>query len=128
MPGERIFPKGAPTPYAAYSPGMKAGGMVFVSGRCAVDSEGKVVGADDIAIQTDRAIQNMRLVLEAAGGGLENVAMVHIFLTDFANYDAMNKVYEKHFGETRPARFCVKCELVDPEFLIELAGVAVLGG
>ena len=54
--------------------------------------------------------------------------MVHIFLTDYANYDAMNKVYDKHFGKTRPARYCVKCELVDPEFLIELAGVAVLGG
>ncbi len=128
MPGDQIFPKGASTPYAAYSPGMRAGRMVFVSGRCAVDSEGNVVGAGDIAIQTERAIQNMRLVLEAAGGGLEDVTMVHIFLTDFANYDAMNKVYEKHFGGTRPARYCVKCELVDPEFLIELAGVGVLGG
>jgi aminoacrylate peracid reductase len=107
---------------------MKAGGMVFVSGRCAVDSEGKIVGVGDIAVQTERAIQNMQLVLEAAGGGLEDVTMVHIFLTDYANYDAMNKVYDKHFGKTRPARYCVKCELVDPEFLIELAGVAVLGG
>ena len=73
-------------------------------------------------------IEAIASVLSAAGGSLGDVVMNHIFITDYANYAAMNEVYARYFGETRPARYCVKAELVNPDWLVEIASVAVLGG
>lgn len=126
MPGERIFPKGAPPPIAPYSPGMKVGNTVYVSGTVSMDADGNVVGVGDITAQTEKTIQNIKDVLEAAGAGLEDVVMVKIFLTDFNHYKPMNEVYAKYFGKNPPARYCVQSELVLPELLIEIAAVAVI--
>jgi len=128
MPGKRIIPKGSPPPLAPYSPGMKAGNMVYTSGTLALNAEGKVVGVGDVAMQTEQVIRNIRDVLSAAGASLKDIVMVQIFLTDFDSYGAMNEVYAKYFSENSPARYCVKCELVKPEFLVEMAAVAVIGG
>jgi aminoacrylate peracid reductase len=128
MPGEPIIPKGSPPPIAPYSPGMKAGNTVYVSGSVAMDADGKVVGVGDVAAQTEKTIQNIRDVLEAAGASLQDVVMVQIFLTDFDHYKPMNEVYAKYFGKNPPARFCVKSDLVLPELLIEIAAIAVIGG
>ena len=128
MPGEKLFPKGSPPPIAPYSPGMKAGNTVYVSGAVPMDANGDMVGVGDIAVQTEKTIQNMSDVLEAGGASLDDVVMVQIFLTDFKNYRPMNEVYGKYFGKNPPARFCVKCELVMPEFLVEIAAIAVIGG
>ena len=89
MPGERIFPKGAPPPIAPYSPGMKVGNTVYVSGTVSMDADGNVVGVDDITAQTEKTIQNIKDVLEAAGAGLEDVVMVKIFLTDFKQVEVI---------------------------------------
>ena len=107
MAGEKIIPKGSPPPIAPYSPGMKAGNTIYVSGTVAMDAKGDVVGVGDIAAQTEKTIQNIRDVLEAAGASLEDVVMVQIFLTDFNNYRPMNEVYGKYFGKNPPARYCV---------------------
>jgi len=127
MPGERMIPKGSLPPVAPYSPGMKAGNTVYVAGTIALNTKGELVGEGDVAAQTEQVIQNIRDVLEAAGAGLQDIVMTNVFLTDFNNYGAMNKVYAKYFGEKPPARYCVKCELVKPEFLVEIAAIAVIG-
>jgi len=127
MPGERIIPKGSPPPLAPYSPGMKAGNTVYVAGTLALNTKGELVGEGDVAAQTEQVIQNIRDVLETVGASLQDVVMMNVFLTDFNNYGAMNKVYAKYFGEKPPARYCVKCELVKPEFLVEIAAIAAVG-
>lgn len=126
MPGEPLNPAGAAPPLAPYSPGMKAGNTIFVSGTIPNDTQGNVVGKGDIALQTQRVIESIRRVLEAGGASLEDVVMNHVFLTDYANYGKMNEVYGRYFGQTRPARYCVKSELVHPDWLVEIASVAVL--
>lgn len=128
MSGAPIIPKGSPPPLAPYSPGMRAGNTIYVSGTLALDAQGELVGAGDVRAQTERVIRNIQDVLEAAGCGLADVVMNHIFLTDFSHYAALNEVYGKYFGESRPARYCVRSELVKPEFLVEIASVAVVGG
>jgi aminoacrylate peracid reductase len=128
MAGTPVIPKGSPPPLAPYSPGTKAGNTVYVAGTLALDAKGELVGMGDVKAQTEQVIQNIKSVLEAAGAGLQDVVMNHIFVTDFANYGAVNEVYGKHFGETKPARYCVKSDLVKPEFLVEIASVAVIGG
>ena len=128
MPGTPVIPKGSPPAMAPYSPGMNAGNSIYVSGTLSLDANGEIVGAGDIKAQTEQVIQNIRDVLEAGACTLQDVVMNHIFLTDFSNYAAMNEVYGKYFGDTRPARYCVRSELVKPEFLVEIASVAVIGG
>ena len=128
MPGEPIIPAGSAPPLAPYSPGMKSGNTVFVSGTIPNDAQGNVVGKGDIEAQTERVLQSIKAILEAAGGSMEDVVMNHVFITDYANYAKMNEVYGRYFGNTRPARYCIKSELVHPDWLVEIASVAVLSG
>jgi aminoacrylate peracid reductase len=105
---------------------MKVGNTVFVPGTMPNDASGNVVGKGDIAAQTEHVLESIKRVLEAAGASMEDVVMNHIFITDYANYARMNEVYARYFDKTRPARYCVKAELVNPEWLVEIASVAVM--
>ena len=128
MPGQPIIPAGSAPPLAPYSPGMKSGNTIYVSGTIPNDAQGNVVGKGDIVAQTERVLESIKAILEAGGGSMEDVVMNHVFITDYANYAAMNEVYGRYFGNTRPARYCVKSELVHPDWLVEIASVAVLSG
>ena len=126
MSFEVIVPKGSPPPLAPYSPGAKAGNAVYVSGTLALDSEGKLVGAGDVKAQTRQVLETIKSVLEAAGGSLKDVTFNHIFLTDMIRYADMNEVYREYFPTNPPARFCIRADLVKPEFLVEIASIAHL--
>ena len=126
MPFEVIVPKGSPPPLAPYSPGAKAGNAVYVSGTLALDSEGKLVGAGDVKAQTRHVLETIKSVLEAAGGSLKDVTFNHIFLTDMIGYADMNEVYREYFPTNAPARYCIRADLVKPEFLVEIASIAHL--
>jgi len=127
MPFEVIVPKGSPPPLAPYSPGAKAGNAVYVSGTIALDSAGKLVGAGDVKAQTRHVLETIKSVLEAAGGSLKDVTFNHIFLADMIGYADMNEVYREYFPTNPPARYCIRADLVKPEFLVEIASIAHLG-
>lgn len=126
MPNQVITPAGSPPPMAPYSPGIKAGNVVYVSGTFATDSAGKVVGEGDIKVQTRCVIESIKKVIEKAGGNLSNVAYNAIFLSDLTHYKAMNEVYAEYFSENPPARYCIRADLVKPEFLVEISSIAHL--
>jgi aminoacrylate peracid reductase len=126
MPFDVIIPKGAPPPLAPYSPGTRAGDAVYVSGMLALNSEGKLVGGGDVKAQTRQVLETIRSVLDAAGGSLKDITFNHIFLSDMANYAAMNEIYREYFPKDPPARYCIRADLVKPEFLIEISSVAHL--
>jgi aminoacrylate peracid reductase len=67
-------------------------------------------------------------VLEAAGGSLKDVAFNQIFLSDMGGYTAMNEVYREYFPENPSARYCIRADLVRPDFLVEIASIAHLDG
>jgi aminoacrylate peracid reductase len=98
--------------------------MVYVSGVLAVDAEGRTVGAGDAARQTRQVLEHIKSVLEAAGGTMNDVVFNAIFLKDMADYAAMNAVYREYFPEQPPARYCIRADLVKPEFLVEIAATA----
>jgi aminoacrylate peracid reductase len=126
MPHKVIVPKGSAPPLAPYSPGTKAGNAVYVSGTLAIDKDGQLVGAGDVKAQTRFVLESVKAVLEAAGGSLKDVTFNHIFLKDLKDYAAMNEVYREYFPENPPARYCIRADLVKPEFLVEVAAVAHL--
>jgi aminoacrylate peracid reductase len=126
MPYQPVVPKGSAPPLAPYSPGAKAGNVVYVSGTLAIDKDGKTVGAGDVRAQTRFVLESIKSVLEAAGGSLKDVAFNHIFLSDLKDYAAMNEVYREYFPKDPPARYCIRADLVKPEFLVEIASVAHL--
>lgn len=127
MPFEVIVPTGSPPPLAPYSPGAKAGSAVYVSGTLALDSDGKLIGAGDVKAQTRHVLETIKSVLEAAGGSLKDVTFNHIFLSDMSGYADMNEVYREYFPKDAPARYCIRADLVKPDFLVEIASIAHLG-
>lgn len=127
MPFEPINPPQFPTPIAPYSAGARAGNTVHVSGVLALGEGGTVLHVGDAAAQTRAVLDTIRITLEAAGASLTDIAMNHIFLKDFADYAAFNAVYAEYFPGDKPARYCIKAELVKPDCLVEIASVAYIG-
>lgn len=126
MSTEVITPSGSPPPLAPYSPGIKAGNVVYVSGMLATDSDGNLVGVGDVTAQTRCVIESIKRVVETAGGDLSNVAYNAIFLSDLKDYKAMNEVYAEYFSTKPPARYCIRADLVKPGFLVEISSIAHL--
>ncbi|MDO8300041.1 pyrimidine utilization protein C [Lacisediminimonas sp.] len=124
MPKEIITPAGSSPPLAPYSPGVKANNVVYVSGTFATDSDGKVVGDGDVRVQTRCVIETIKRVIEAAGGSLADVTYNVIFIKDLSDYQAMNEVYGEYFSDRPPARYCIRADMVKPEFLVEISSIA----
>lgn len=127
MPKTVITPPGTGTPIAPFSPGTLADGIVYVSGTLAFDKDNNVAHVGDAEGQTRQVLETIKSVIETAGGTMDDVTMNHIFLTDWANYQTINKVYAEYFPGEKPARYCIQCGLVKPDFLVEIATVAHIG-
>ncbi len=72
-------------------------------------------------------LETIKSVIETAGGTMDDVTFNSIFITDWANYAAVNKVYAEYFPGDKPARYCIQCGLVKPDALVEIATVAHIG-
>lgn len=128
MPFTAINPPQFPTPIAPFSAGAKAGNTVYVSGTLAIGEGGVVLHVGNAEAQTRHVLEVIKTTLEAAGATMADVAFNHIFLKDWADYAAMNKVYAEYFPGDKPARYCIVCGLVRPDSLVEIASVAHLAG
>lgn len=127
MPFKPVIPAGAGKTLAPYSPGTTADGIVYVSGTLALDKEFNVVHVGDAAKQTEFVLEQIKAVIEAAGGSMADVTFNQIFLTDWAHYGAINTVYAKYFPGDKPARYCIQCGLVRKDALVEIASTAHIG-
>lgn len=97
-----------PKPVGPYSPGMAFEKLIFVSGQGATDpTTGQLAGADT-ATQTEQCLRNVQAILQAAGSDLQHVLRCGVFLIDMADFPEMNAVYERVFGEHRPARTTIQ--------------------
>jgi len=111
-------------PGVPFSPGMKAGDYIFVSGQVGhVDREGNKV--EGVEAQTRQTLENMKRILEAAGASLSDVVKTTVFLVKADDFAKMNEVYKSYFTKDYPARSTViVAALVRPEVLIEIECVA----
>jgi len=127
MTREVIFTQNAPRPVGAYSQAIKAGGFLFIAGQVAIDPKtGKPVGGD-IRTQTRRILENIKAILAAAGGSLDNVVKVTVYLADPEDFQGMNEVYAEYFKEKPPARATVAGRIPGKGFLLEVDSIAYLG-
>ena len=120
----------APMRGGAYSSGVEApaGRTVYVSGQVSLDAEGNVVGEGDVRLQTETVLEHVKTVLEEAGGGMEDVVKVTVFITDMGLYDEIHEVRRRYFEEPFPASSMVEVSaLIDPRLIIEIEAVAVVG-
>ena len=97
-----------PKPVGPYSPGMGFDRLIFVSGQGATDpATGQLAGAD-AAAQTEQCLKNLRAILQAGGSDLGHVLRCGVFLLDMNDFQEMNGVYQRMFGDHRPARTTIQ--------------------
>lgn len=103
-----VVASGLPAPVGPYSPGMTLDRLVFVSGQGATDPATGELAGPDVATQTEQVFRNMEAILKAAGTDLSHVLRCGVFIVDMRDFQAMNEVYGRIFGEHRPARTTVQ--------------------
>jgi 2-iminobutanoate/2-iminopropanoate deaminase len=113
----------APAPKGPYSQGRLVGNLLFVAGQGPFDAKGNLVGTT-IAEQTMATLANVKAIVEAGGATLADVVKVNVYLTDLADFAAMNEVYASFFPEPHPVRTTVQAGLLG--FLVEIDAVAEL--
>ena len=118
---EEIRVDGLAEPISHYTDAVRAGDLLFVSGVVAVDTAGRLVGADDVIAQARQVFESMRTVLGAAGCTFADVVKVTIFLTDVDDRPLVNPVRQEVFGTTRPASTLVEV----PRLAVEGAKIEV---
>ena len=120
---KRIFTESAPKPVGPYSQGMEAGKFLFVSGQLPIDPEENKIVAKTMALQTKQVIENLKVILEAAGYRLKDVVSSNVYLSSMALFDEFNREYAKYFEGEFPARVTVGAEL-KANALVEVSVVA----
>lgn len=114
----------APKAIGPYSQAIQAGEMVFVSGQLPIDTATGEIVAGTVADQTRQSLTNAQEVLKAAGMDLSNVVKTTVFLSDMANFAAMNEVYAQFFAAPFPARSAFAVKTLPKEALVEIELIA----
>ena len=105
---ERISPPGVPAPRGPYSPAVRAGDFIFVSGQVAVDpATQQLISSGDIGPQTRQVLSNIKSLLEGCGAAMSDIVKCGVFLAEGKDFAAMNVVYADFFGDAKPARSTV---------------------
>lgn len=117
---------GAPVTGSPYSPGIITGNLVFVSGQVPMNPETKEVVRDDFEAAVEQCIVNVERILKAAGTDLDHCVKVLVFLADMNNFARLNAVYNRYFGDVKPARSCVQVARLPLDVDVEIEAIAVL--
>lgn len=120
---ERLTPAGLPTPKGPYTPAVRAGDFIFLSGQVPVDPVTDKMSPGDIRHETRLALNNMKRLLEGVGASMADVVKIGMFISDAADFAPMNEIYTEFFGETKPARTTVVCKFM-ADIRIEIDCVA----
>jgi len=123
-----ILPKGWLKPSSPYSYGIRVDDTLFLSGLLSRRGSDNAIVAGDITAQTRTVFDNAQAILGEAGFTLADVASARVFITNVADFEAMNGVYRTYFPQAPPARATVKTGLTGPDYLLEITFVAAKGG
>jgi 2-iminobutanoate/2-iminopropanoate deaminase len=127
MPNQRISTSAAPAPRGFYSQGVRNGNLLFISGQLPLDAAGNVV-VGGIVEHAEQTLNNVRAIVQAAGGTIDNLAQVTVYITDLAHWPQFNATYEKFLGAipVPPARAVVPVSALNKGALCEIQAIALL--
>ena len=129
MERKTIQPNSLADPRPRYSQGImtEGGKVLFIAGQTASDAKGNVVGKGDIKAQTCQVFDNIKAVLEAAGGSLDDVVMTTTYITDRKYREGYNEVRRGIYKKDPPtSTLVIVSGLANEDYMIEIAGIAVL--
>jgi len=121
---EKIVPAGGTSPRGHYTPALRAGDFVYVSGQGPVDPVTDQLAPGDVEFQTRLTLSNILRILEAGGASVRDVVKCSVFLRDIADFPKMNRVYAEFFGDHKPARTTIEAKFHQSEMLVEIDCVA----
>lgn len=128
MPRTAIHTDLAPAAIGPYSQATRAGNTVYFSGQIPLDpASGALVGEGDVAAQARRAFENLKAVCEAAGGSMDDIVRVGLYLTDLSQFAAVNAVMGEYFAQPYPARSTIEVSALPKGAAFEVDAVMVLG-
>ncbi len=125
---QTIVTNDAPKAIGPYSQAVVQGGVVYTAGQIALDPATMELVPGDVSAQTEQVLANLGAVLAAAGSSLEQVIKTTVYLADMADFQAMNAVYSRQFGDHRPARSTVAAAGLPKGARVEIDAVALVGG
>ena len=121
-----VLTEKGPKPIGPYSQAVKSNGFLFASGQVALDPRNNEFLGGDIRQQTERAMENIKAVVEAAGSNLHHVVKTTVFLKDMNDFADMNEAYGKFFPAAPPARSTVQVARLPKDALVEIEVIAAL--
>jgi 2-iminobutanoate/2-iminopropanoate deaminase len=121
---DRITPPGVPAPRGPYSPAVRAGDFLFVSGQGPIDPDTNQFSFGDVRHETRVVLNNIRRILEGCGALMSDVVRCGVFLRDGDDFAAMNEVYAEFFGDGKPARTTVETKFANKQMRVEIDCVA----
>lgn len=124
MKPEHVVTPHAPAPIGPYSQAIHVGHELYCSGQIPIDPQTGELVEGDAALQTERVLQNLGAVLCAAGCTFADVIKTTIFLVSMDDFAAVNGVYERYFGATKPARSTVAVAALPRGALVEIDCIA----
>jgi 2-iminobutanoate/2-iminopropanoate deaminase len=124
MPRRTVHAPDAPAAVGPYSHAAQGAGLLYLSGQTPIDPATGLLVAGDVAAQTERVFANLAAVLAAAGLSFDDVVKVNVYLTDMADFAAMNEVYARTFTQPYPARTTVAVAALPLHAQVEVEAVA----
>ena len=118
-----VFPPDAAKPVAPYTPAILSGDLLFLSGQIALTPNGEL-RTENIEVETKQVMENLGVLLRAAGMDHSHLVKVTIFMSDMAHYNAVNKVYGSYFTDVPPAREAVAVRGLPRNVNVEISGIA----
>jgi 2-iminobutanoate/2-iminopropanoate deaminase len=125
MKKEIIATDKAPSAIGPYSQAIRIGEFLYTSGQIPLDPKTGDFLSGEIEAETELTLSNLRAILEAAGLSLDHVIKTTVYLTDLGHFARMNQVYERIFGNNKPARACVQVAALPKGAKVEIDAVAV---
>ncbi len=126
MSARTISTENAPRAIGPYSQGVAAAGLLFLSGQVPLDPRTGSLVQGTVQEEVARVLENLKGVLEAAGTGLDRVVRTTVYLTNLKDFEAMNEVYARSFGDNRPARSTVQVAALPKGARVEIDAIATL--
>ena len=130
MPKQQIFSERISRPSGHFSQATMIeakGRMVFISGMTSRRPDGSIAGIGDIEAQTRQVCENLKAAVEAAGGTLDYICRVDVYVRNMEHFDAIHKVRREYFKPPAPASTMVEVsKMTSPDYLIEISAIAVL--